>query len=517
MRPPAPASPHSSDRAPLGREFLAAAQALAAVQAGRRLPDAIDAAAREHQLQGPSRAALQSFATGAVRHLGWCRAIGAQLNRRPPAAPLAALQQIVLAQWAPLEAGATAPSSAASASAVASAVPPSVAATSSIAPSQAAASPSRADAVLVDQAVRAARQLGGEPAAAFLNATLRRFLRERDTLDAQARRQPEARWNLPAWWLDLLRADHPADWEAIVAASNRQAPLILRVNRRRADVAAVLAGLHAEGWPAEPIEGDAIRLPRSTDVSRLPGFADGLFSVQDYGAQLAARWLDVAPGHRVLDACAAPGGKTAHLLECVDCDVLALDVDATRLRRVDDNLRRLGLAEPTADRRIALRAADATDPAAWWDGRPFDRILLDAPCSASGIVGRHPDIRWLRRRSDLATLCRMQVQLLAALWPLLGPGGKLLYATCSAFRQEGEGVVGTFLDAHPDAAVLPLGAADAAPGLPDEPTGSTGSQRRRGTGIGRILLPGVPFLPAAEAEPVRDHDGFYYCLLQKPV
>ncbi|MFT3800647.1 MAG: 16S rRNA (cytosine(967)-C(5))-methyltransferase RsmB [Burkholderiaceae bacterium] len=482
MRPPASSSPNHSDRAPLGREFVAAAQAVAAVQAGRRLPDAIDEAAREQRLHGASRAALQSFATDAIRNLGWCRAISAQLNRRPPAAPLLALQQVVLAQWALDRSAAV-----------------------------------RADAVVVDQAVRAARQLGGDPAASFINATLRRFLRERDALDAQARQQPEACWNLPAWWLERLRADHPDHWETIVAAGNRQAPLILRVNRRRADVASLLARLRAEGWPAEPIEGDAIRLPRSTDVSRLPGFAEGLISVQDYGAQLAARWLDAAPGHRVLDACAAPGGKTAHLLEQVDCELLALDVDDARLRRVDDNLRRLGLSEPAGARRVTLRAADAADPAAWWDGRPFDRILLDAPCSASGIVGRHPDIRWLRRRSDLATLCRVQVQMLAALWPLLGPGGKLLYATCSVFRQEGEGVVGTFLGAHPEAAVLPLGATAAGPGRTDASTGSAGSPCRRGADAGRILLPGVPFLPAAEAEPVRDHDGFYYCLLQKPV
>ncbi|MFT4103185.1 MAG: 16S rRNA (cytosine(967)-C(5))-methyltransferase RsmB [Burkholderiaceae bacterium] len=472
---------------------------------GRRLPDAIDAGPRA-RLHGPRapRCRLRDHAVRAWAGAGRSR----QLNA-PPAAPLLALQQVVLAQWAPER------STAARADAAAQAGTD-FDSRADASPVRGGASP-RADAVVVDQAVRAARQLGADPAASFINATLRRFLRERDALDARARQQPEARWNLPAWWLERLRADHPDHWQTIVAAGNRQAPLILRVNRRRADVASLLGSLRAEGWPAEPIEGDAIRLPRSTDVSRLPGFAEGLISVQDYGAQLAARWLDAASGHRVLDACAAPGGKTAHLLEQVDCDLLALDVDETRLRRVDDNLRRLGLAEPAGARRVTLRAADAADPAAWWDGRPFDRILLDAPCSASGIVGRHPDIRWLRRRSDLATLCRVQVQMLGALWPLLGPGGKLLYATCSVFRQEGEGVVGTFLGAHPEAAVLPLGAIAAGSGRPDASTGSVGSQCRRGADAGRILLPGVPFLPAAEAEPVRDHDGFYYCLLQKPV
>ncbi len=389
--------------------------------------------------------------------------------------------------------------------------------------------PPYAEHTLVDQAVAAMRRRAA-PSAAFLNAVLRRFLRERAALVAAALADPLARYNHPRWWVERLAADWPEQWRGLLVEANRHPPMTLRVNRRRGSVAAYLDRLTAAGIAAEAIGGAAIRLARACPVDALPGFADGEVSVQDAAAQRAAPLLlgigigigigvgirigavfgfDVAAARgtaadtvdaalsrawiasrgarpRVLDACAAPGGKTAHLLELADLDLLAIDSDPARLPRVGQTLARLGLA-------ATMQVADAADPARWWDGRPFDAILLDAPCSASGIVRRHPDVRWLRRESDVAALVATQSRLLDALWPLLAPGGRLLYATCSVFRDEGERGIVAFLQRRPDA---DLAADPTSPGhllpLPDNPEGPT---------------PG-PLLAS-------DEDGFFYALIEK--
>jgi 16S rRNA (cytosine967-C5)-methyltransferase len=304
--------------------------------------------------------------------------------------------------------------------------------------------PAYADHTLVDQAVTAARKRAPD-AAAFVNAVLRRFLRERAAVAAQVGREVEGAWNHPVWWVQRLQADWPAVWMALLGQAQQHPPMALRVNARRISVADYLARLGEAGLPAQGVPGtggeSAVVLAEPCGVERLPGFADGLVSVQDLSAQRAARLLlgaGLPPGARVLDACAAPGGKTAHLLERADLDVLALDADAGRLARLSSGLQRLGLQART-------QVGDASHPAGWWNGELFDAILLDAPCSASGVVRRHPDIRWLRRAEDIAALARLQAAMLDALWPLLKPGGRLLYATCSLFKAEGTHQIDAFL------------------------------------------------------------------------
>lgn len=346
---------------------------------------------------------------------------------------------------------------------------------------------------LVDQAVDAAR-LRARQSAGFVNAVLRRFLRERDGLVAAVAADPVARLNHPAWWIDRVKADWPGCWQALLEADNVHPPMTLRVNARRADVKGCLAELAAHGIVVEAIGGQALRLAEPCPVGRLPGFAEGRLSVQDAAAQRAADLLiggqhRLAAGARVLDACAAPGGKTAHLLESADLDLLALDRDSERLRRVDETLQRLGLS-------ARLLAADAAEPASWWDGRAFDAVLLDAPCSGSGVVRRHPDVRWLRRSTDIAALAAQQARLLDALWPLLAPGGRLLYATCSVFKDEGQVQIDAFLQRW----------ADASPAVdPSSP--------------GHLLpLPDNVEVPiASNAEPAisRAADGFFYALIEK--
>ena len=305
-----------------------------------------------------------------------------------------------------------------------------------------------AEHTLVDQAVDAARQRA-KASAAFVNAVLRRFLRERDALVADALRDPLARFNHPAWWIDRLKADWPLQWSALLDANNRHAPMTLRVNARRSTAGAYAERLIAQGMACTVVGPQAVMLAQPCVVTQLPGFAHGDVSVQDAAAQLAAPLLigaGLPQRARVLDACAAPGGKTAHLLELAELDVLAIDRDPARLPRVRETLARLGLTART-------QAADASDPAAWWDGLPFDAILLDVPCSASGIVRRHPDVRWLRRSADIAALAATQDRLLDALWPLLAPGGRLLYSTCSVFRAEGQARIDAFLQRQPDASM----------------------------------------------------------------
>ena len=278
----------------------------------------------------------------------------------------------------------------------------------------------------------------------FVNAVLRNYQRRRAELEAAATLDPVARWNLPLWWLKRLQTHYPDDWETIAATQDRHPPMTLRVNRRRGSVSEYLARLAQAGIEARQNGDASLTLLRPVAVGMLPGFFDGLVSVQDLGAQFAAPCLGGAAGMRVLDACAAPGGKTGHLLELHDLELVALDSDAERLARVRENLDRLGLS-------ATLRAGDAGDPEAWWDGRAFDRILLDAPCTASGVVRRHPDGKWLKRPEDLQHLARQQRRLMDALWPLLKPTGTMLYATCSLFHEENADQVAAFLARHPDA------------------------------------------------------------------
>ncbi len=342
---------------------------------------------------------------------------------------------------------------------------------------------------LVDQAVEAAKRHAATRAqAGFINGCLRRFLREREALVALSDQDPVARWNHPAWWIARVRQDHPQQWQQILQADRRHASMTLRVNVRRSSQAAYLAQLEADGIAAVAVGSSGIRLARPMPVQRIPGFDAGLVSVQDAAAQQAAPLLLhglVPRGERplrILDACAAPGGKTAHLLESADCAVTALDVDPARCTRIHQTLARLGLQ---AD----VRAADAAQPASWWQGEPFDAILLDAPCTASGIVRRHPDVPWLRRASDVDQLGQLQARLLAALWPLLAPGGRMLYCTCSVFRAEGDIQIQTFVEHNTDAALLP----------------SPGHLLPRSAGIDATVPDNGD----------GDHDGFFYALLEK--
>lgn len=314
---------------------------------------------------------------------------------------------------------------------------------------------------LVDQAVTAA----GKPFKGLTNAVLRNFLRRRDDLLAAADADAVARWRHPHWWLEKLRAAYPDRWEDIAAAGNTHPPMCLRINRRRPP---------DEPIDGRPLGGGALLLDRPVPVERLPGFREGRVSVQDWGAQQAAILLEARDGMRVLDACAAPGGKTAHLLERADVDLTALELDPQRAGLIAENLGRLGL-------KANIQVADASRPGDWWDGRSFDCILADVPCSASGVARRHPDIKWLRRAADVAAFAQTQAAILAALWPLLAPGGKMLYCTCSVFSEENGEQMRAFAARHPDARRLPTGGAD----------------------------PELQLLPTAS------HDGFYYALLEK--
>ncbi|ROR34251.1 16S rRNA (cytosine(967)-C(5))-methyltransferase RsmB [Inmirania thermothiophila] len=332
----------------------------------------------------------------------------------------------------------------------------------------------------VAAAVDAARALGRGWAAGLVNAVLRRFLRERGALLAAVEADEVARLAHPRWWLQRLRRDWPAHWQALAVAGNRRPPLVVRVAGERAAWRARLAAAGVDALP-HPYAPQALVLRRPLEVTRLPGWAEGALSVQDAAAQLAVPLLAARPGQRVLDACAAPGGKTGQLLQSVPgLEVVALEQDAVRAGRLRETLARLRVS-------AEVRVADAADPGCWWDGRPFHRILLDAPCTGSGVVRRHPDIKHLRRASDPAAMAARQRRLLDALWPLLAPGGILVYVTCSVFAEENHGWLGPWLAARPDARELPVRA-------------SWG----RALPVGRQVLTGEAGM-----------DGFYYARLRK--
>jgi len=413
-----------------------ASRALLAVLNGRSLTPVLEQIwLRAPGLLPSERAAIQDLAFGTCRWLGTLRALLVQLLRAPltdaqvEALLLVALYQLQWTRAAPH--------------------------------------------AVVNFAVGTCAAVRKPAAAGLVNAVLRNFLRRREPLLQHARDTEPGRYSYPQWWIDQVRHDWPTDYATVLEAGNLHPPMTLRVNRRRANAQDMLRALAGAGIGAQCCEPAALLLEKPVPVRAVPGFEQGLVSVQDLAAQYAAPLLDLAAGQRVLDACAAPGGKAAHVLELCDVDLVALDQDARRLERVSDNLARLGLS-------AELRAADAGDLPAWWDGRPFDRVLLDAPCTGSGVVRRHPDAKWLRRPQDIAQLAAQQTRLLEALWQTLAPDGKLLYVTCSVFAAETQSPVARFLASHDEA--LRLSAAVPAGGqcLPDP-----------------------------------RHDGFFYALLQK--
>jgi 16S rRNA (cytosine967-C5)-methyltransferase len=448
----------------LGFALDCAALAVGAVRAGTALPAALAAvqasvSANEASL---ARGAIQDIAYRTLRRLGTADWLAAQLVRKAPPAHVGNVLACALALL--------------------------------IDDADAAAYSAF---TVVDQAVTA---IGARRDCAFakglVNAVLRNFLREREAWLDKARADLVATWNYPVWWIEAVQRAWPNDWRRVLAAGNEQGPLTLRVNARRTSVAEYLRTLEAAGIEGSAIGPYAVRLAKPMPVDRIPGFAEGVVSVQDAGAQWAAERLHVRDGMRVLDACAAPGGKTGHLLELAALDLVALESDGTRAARIEENLTRLGLT-------AKVTVGDAGAPDEWYDGKPFDRILADVPCSASGIVRRHPDVRWLRRPSDIPALVAEQRRILDALWPLLAPGGELLYVTCSIFPEECEEQARWFERAHEDAVRLD------APGqlLPTD-SGATAERS----------APLSTETPAARSERFGadlDHDGFFYARFQK--
>ena len=331
----------------------------------------------------------------------------------------------------------------------------------------------------VDQAVEAVRQGRMKSAAGLTNAILRNFLRNREVLERDAELNEAVHWRHPQWWVDKLRKSYPQGWEQVLTQSNGHPPMCLRVNLRKTTLQAFAERLKAAGIATSALSATALMLEKPVPVAQIPGFAQGEASVQDAGAQFAAPLLEVGTGMRVLDACAAPGGKTGHILEHADCTVVAVESDGLRATRIGENLARIGLTG-----QAQIKTADCLLSEDWWDGIPFDRILVDAPCSASGVVRRHPDIKWLRRPKDIKGFALMQAHMLDATWPLLASGGKLLYVTCSVFPEENSGQIDAFLLRHTDARRHPF-----------------------------KLETGIP--PDGQLLPADHHDGFFYALLDK--
>ncbi len=392
--------------------LLGAGQAVAMVRDGASLPQALAQVFAQAGAPAPTRGAIQDIAYRTMRGAGLAETLLTTLASKAPEPPLLhGLLCCALCLLAEVD------------------------------------DPAYDSFTVVDQAVTAASSdLNIAHAKGMVNAVLRRFLREREALVADAIKGPLALWNYPTWWIDDMRAAYPEHWQTILTIGNQPPPLTLRVNQRKTSVEQYLQLLSENGIAAQQIGTVAVRLDKPLPVNQIPGFEDGLASVQDAAAQLAAPLLDAQDGMRVLDACAAPGGKTCHILEIADVALTALDHDPKRLQRITQNLQRLQLQAnlQVGDARIGVGAGSES----WWDGKQFDRILADVPCTASGIVRRHPDIRWLRRKTDTDQLATLSSTILDNLWQMLAPGGKLLLVTCSLWPQESEVQAAAFAERH---------------------------------------------------------------------
>ena len=415
-----------------------ACSVIASVLAGRNLDDTLTAVwSSSPDLTPQQRGAIQDISFGTLRHLGLLDQVLSRLLRAPLHEP--ALRALLLVALFQLQFTRSAPYS------------------------------------IVDHAVKVAAHVGKGQGKGLVNAVLRNFLRGKDALIKQALTTDSGKFSHPDWWIAAMRSTYPKQWENILDSNNQHPPMTLRINLRKTTVAEYLALLEQANIAAIALGPEAIKLQHPVGIAQLPHFQEGWVSIQDYGAQFAASLLDVHDGMRVLDACAAPGGKTCHILEKASVDLLAVDLSHSRLARVKQNLDRLGLS-------AELATGNAATPTDWWNGRQFDRILADVPCSATGVVRRHPDIKWLRRREDFSAFARQQAEMIDALWPLLAKGGKLLYATCSVFPTENADVAAAFAARHTDAERLAL------PSLPSKD--------------GQLL-------------PTPEHDGFYYALFRK--
>ena len=414
----------------------AAATAVQSVLAGQNLNVALDAVLRTVSLADQERAAVWAFSYGTLRHLGYLRFAFERLASRPPKDER--VLYLLLVALYQLEFG------------------------------------NAAHYAVVDHAVESVNTVCGRPLKSFANAVLREYLRKRQEISDAARHDDVARFSYPCWWIDKLRSQLGEQADKILEFGNLHPPMTLRVNQRRIEPGSYLALLADKGLSATLVDSAAIRLETPMPVEQVPGFVEGMVSVQDAGAQMSAPLLDLQDGQSIVDACAAPGGKSGHILELADVRLTALDQDAQRLKRVGENLSRLGYD-------AQVRCADAADLESWWDGKPVDRVLLDAPCSASGVVRRHPDIKWLRRKQDIQGFARQQSRMLEAMWKVVVGGGKLLYVTCSLFREENQEQVEQFLALNADARLLA------------QPADSEGN----------LLLP------------TEDHDGFFHALFEK--
>lgn len=424
----------------LAFSLVGAAQAVAYVLEGTALPQALSRVFAQSELSPQARGAIQDIAYRTMRQVGRVDGLIQVMTSKLPEPPLlysllcCALTLLVTEQAddAPYD-----------------------------------------DFVVVDQAVNAAASSSQMVfAKGMVNAVLRRFLREKSTLLPFVMKQPAAMWNYPQWWVDQCKTAYPDQWQSILKAADTQPPMTLRVNQRQISVTDYLNLLEKNAIQAQQIGPVAVRLNKAMPVQLIPGFEQGMVSVQDAAAQLAAQLLDVQDGMRVLDACAAPGGKTGHLLETAKIDLVALDADPKRIERIHENLARLQLF-------AQIKSGDAKY-ANWWDSQAFDRILADVPCTASGVVRRHPDIRWLRRKNDAVQLAQTSASILDNLWRMLKPGGKMLLVTCSIWPSESEAQAAAFV------------------------------QRQNAI---RLPAPGQ-LLPTSEIS--NEHDGLFYALFQKP-
>ncbi len=438
---------------------ITAAEVVGATLDGRNLDRALELGFKRHgDLPREARAAVQSIAYDSLRNYGL---INAQLETLL-SAPLSdvAVRHLLIITLAQLQFSKTKPH------------------------------------VIVDHAVNAAEKMGLGRAKGLVNGVLRNYLREVNKFKRERFKSEVARYDFPEWWIARTKVDYPDNWEEILLCAAEHPPMCLRVNRKKCTAEEYVALLAKNEMQVAHVEGDALWLTHPCNVDALPKFREGYVSVQDAGAQHTAALLNCGNGMRVLDACAAPGGKTCQLLEtATNLTLTALDSDPSRLQRVKQNLDRLQLATPN----VTLKSSDAAVPDKWWDKKPFDRILLDVPCTGSGVVRRHPDIKWVRRPTDTAKFVIQQGRLLAGVWPTLKKGGQLLYVTCSIFHEENQDVVNAFLAKTADAKLKPIKLASAEDAL----NTGTLSIKEKPQAAGQQLLPDDMT------------DGFYYALIEK--